>query len=263
MKNKTINNKAYFERMLKQLEDRKRKAVPGTLHIAKRDGFTEYYQYTRSDGRKTRKYLGVKPNDLIRKLATQAYDKKLEKFIKNKLKRLNSNRSEYKMKSIDEVFYSFNDSWQSLITPIIPTKSQKIQIWQNTPYTKKQFRTDDRSKIYTRRGERVRSKSEKILADMFYAAGIAYKYECPLVLAGGNVIHPDFTFLDPKTGREIYWEHFGMMGDPEYRARAFQRIDTYQKNGIILGLNLIVTFESSGNNLDLETAERLMKERLI
>lgn len=51
--------------------------------------------------------------------------------------------------------------------------------------------------------ERVRSKSEKILADYFYRRKIPYKYECPLTLKGVGTVYPDFTFLSPKTKKKF------------------------------------------------------------
>lgn len=48
-----------------------------------------------------------------------------------------------------------------------------------TEYKGKEL-NDDTMEIYTQKGERVRSKSEKILADYFYYNNISYKYECPL-----------------------------------------------------------------------------------
>ena len=63
----------------------------------------------------------------------------------------------------------------------------------------------------TEKGERVRSKSEKILADYFYRNNILYQYEKPLYLKGYGTIYTDFTFLSKKTRKEIYWEHEGIV----------------------------------------------------
>ena len=117
--------------------------------------------------------------------------------------------------------------------------------------------------ITTAKGERVRSKSEKILADYFYHAGITYKYECPLILKGFGTVYPDFTFLSPGTGEEIYWEHDGRMDDPEYARNAIRKIETYEKNGIFPGKNLILTFETSRDVLDMNIVQKLVREYLI
>ena len=52
------------------------------------------------------------------------------------------------------------------------------------------------TEYYTIKGERVRSKSEKIIADELYRYQIPYKYEFPLTLATHNrniQLYPDFT----------------------------------------------------------------------
>ena len=104
--------------------------------------------------------------------------------------------------------------------------------------------------ILTEKGEQVRSKSEKILADYFYRKNILYKYEKPLYLRGYGMVYPDFTFLSSKTGQEIYWEHEGMMDKPEYARSAIRKIESYQKNGIYIGEKLILTFETEQNILN-------------
>ena len=115
----------------------------------------------------------------------------------------------------------------------------------------------------TNRGERVRSKSEKILADYFFQKGIIYKYECPLYLKSIGVVHPDFTFLSRKTRQEIYWEHDGRMDDPIYAQNAVRKIQAYEKNGIYPGERLILTFETTKNVLDMELVEKLVSRYLM
>lgn len=110
--------------------------------------------------------------------------------------------------------------------------------------------------IMTNSGIRVRSKSEKILADYFDSLGIKYKYECPLYLKGYGTVYPDFTFLS-RMGKEIYWEHEGMMDNPDYAKAAVQKIETYEKNGIFPGENLILTFETTASIINTELVKEL------
>lgn len=58
------------------------------------------------------------------------------------------------------------------------------------------------------------------------------------------MIHPDFTILDLKNRREIYWEHRGMMDDEEYARNTVVRIKMMMKNGIVIGKNLIISEET-------------------
>ena len=64
-----------------------------------------------------------------------------------------------------------------------PVWDQILQAWLSEKYEGKQFREGE-PVILTDRGERVRSKSEKIIADYLFRKGIPYKYEKPLYLKG-------------------------------------------------------------------------------
>lgn len=97
---------------------------------------------------------------------------------------------------------------RKLIRPVEPTWEQQLAEWISEEYKGKGFR-EDMPVILSEKGERVRSKSEKILADYFYRNQIPYKYERPLYLKNFGTVHPDFTFLSRKTRQEIYWEHDG------------------------------------------------------
>lgn len=110
----------------------------------------------------------------------------------------------------------------------------------------------------TERGELVRSKSEKIIADKLFLKNIPYKYEAALQL-GGRVIFPDFTILKMETREEVYLEHFGMMDDPEYCKKALDKIEEYESQGVYLGEKLFVTFESSAKPISVNQVNDLIK----
>ena len=110
------------------------------------------------------------------------------------------------------------------------------------------------------RGEFVRSKSEKIIADYLYSKGIPYKYERATTLPGGQLIYADFTVLNVRIGQEFILEHFGMMDNPEYAAGAVRKVNTYIKNGYFLGEKLIVLFESSQFPLNQEVLEIIVRK---
>ena len=116
--------------------------------------------------------------------------------------------------------------------------------------------------IFTYQGERVRSKSEKIIADALYRKQVAYKYECPLIINGLGKVYPDFTILNVQQRKEIYWEHFGMMDNTAYCEKAVYKINCYQKAGFYIGEQLILTFETAKNPLDTELVEHLIMKQL-
>ena len=75
-------------------------------------------------------------------------------------------------------------------------------------------------------------------------------------------MHPDFTFLSPKTRQEIYWEHDGRMDEPAYAQQAVRKIQAYEENGIYPGERLILTFETEKCVLSTTMIEKLVTKYL-
>lgn len=92
--------------------------------------------------------------------------------------------------------------------------------------------------------------------------GIPFRYEAALWL-DDKVYYPDFTILHQETAKIIYWEHFGLMDSPSYRSKAFEKMETYIKNGIFPMDNLLMTYEFGENPLDIEWVDALIRYYLI
>lgn len=88
--------------------------------------------------------------------------------------------------------------------------------------------------------------------------GIPFRYECELQL-GEITVYPDFTIMDPKTGKIYYWEHFGMIDDPSYARSAMIKIQSYIANRIYPTIQLIMTYETKMNPLDTESIEKTIQ----
>lgn len=93
--------------------------------------------------------------------------------------------------------------------------------------------------------------------------GIPYKYECPITIRNGENLYPDFTILDVKRRRVVYWEHLGRMGDMSYVSRNIWKLDEYKKVGVLLGINLFVTFESGTSPLGTNEILRVINEIIL
>ena len=141
------------------------------------------------------------------------------------------------------------------------TDEEYVRKWQEEIYQGKLF-YEDTPELYTLKDERVRSKSELIIADMLSNKEIPYKYECPLRLSGGVKVYPDFTVLNIKKREEMYWEHLGMMDDPEYVESAIRKIITYEQNGIYLGEKLILTYETRKQPISQKDVKRIIEHYL-
>lgn len=58
------------------------------------------------------------------------------------------------------------------------------------------------------------------------------------------------------------WEHLGMMDDPNYVDMAIKKINTYEQNDILLGKNLILTYETKKNPLNSKTIKLIIQHYL-
>ena len=160
----------------------------------------------------------------------------------------------------EDIYEQLKSERQKLVKPIVLTDEQFKQRWQDQPYPRKPI-SDEVPFFETMRGERVRSKSEVIIADRLYLKKIPYKYECPLIV-DGKIIHPDFTILDDRNRRELYLEHLGMLSDPIYLTRAIRKVNEYNRSGFCLGSRLLVTMESSDDTIDIKATEIMILNAL-
>lgn len=204
----------------------------------------------------------VLDKELPKRLAQKGYNKAVVKKGEARLKQIKRITKNYSDDEIEKIYTSMNKARQLLVTPIEPTWDQLLTKWYEEEYQGKEFK-EGTPLILTEKGERVRSKSEKILADYFYRKNILYKYEKPLHLKGYGTVYPDFTFLSKKTYQEIYWEHEGMMDKQDYTRAAVRKIELYQINHIYPGDRLIITFETEQNVLNSKIIENLIEKYLI
>ena len=93
---------------------------------------------------------------------------------------------------------------------------------------------EDRLIHRTKRGDLVRSKSEVIIANELLTQGVdRYEYEVPLLLPNGETRYPDFTIVDDDTGARYYWEHLGLLHNPDYLVRWKRKLAAYRAGKIL------------------------------
>lgn len=107
----------------------------------------------------------------------------MRNLVKKRLEQLRRLLKDYDDNEIEQLYTKEHPERQKLIQPVRPTWEQRLNEWEKEAYKGKAF-AENIPVIQTAKGERVRSKSEKILADYFYHAGISYKYEHPIFLKG-------------------------------------------------------------------------------
>ena len=240
------------------------KAPLGRIRIAQRRGHPNYYHVTERGSLKG-KYIPKKQLHLATQLAQKDYDTQLINLLQTEITALqNYLRGTRNGMSIQKLYTSFCPSRRALIHPVTLPDEQYAAQWQAVQYKGLPFEQD--APVHTTvRDERVRSKSEVIIADALLRHGIPYRYEFPLKLNKGRqtlTFYPDFLCLNIRTRQEFLWEHFGMMDDPAYAQKATAKLRLYEENGILPGRNLLLTMETQTEPLSTRAVEKIISEFL-
>ncbi len=236
-------------------------APQGTLRICGENERAQYYHRMNaedSDG----KYIGRNNRALAMQLAQKRYNEKVLISVQKELRAIEKYMIIMPETCAEDIYEKLHEARKKLIVPIRETDEQYIEEWQNRPYTGKLFE-EGTPEIYTERGERVRSKSEVIIADLLNKEGIPYRYECPLKIAGRGMFYPDFTVLNVKRRKEIYWEHLGLMDEPSYVEKALHKISIFEENGIMPKDNLILTFETKNIPLNRKVIKGMIDKYIL
>ena len=248
-----------LEDIARRTSERLRTAPKGFLRISNRKTKTEYYYKGVEERNRNGRYIRKGESELAQRLAQRDYDVQVLETAQKRIKSIEGFLKNYEQTDLGEIYRKTNPYRQALIEAEVIPDEEYIRQWQAVEYEGKPF-AEDGPEFITERGERVRSKSEKIIADKLYSLGIPYRYEYPLVLQGNIKIYPDFTILRMPEREEVYLEHFGMMDDSGYVNNVMIKLNTYQKNEIYIGVNLFITHETSRNPLNTKMLDKLMRK---
>ena len=254
----------FVERMIKAAEYDAKNDSGISLIIGNRNGNTEWF--TRK-GNEARHYLSKTEEDLARQLAQVAYAKDflkvavIERRILADLCDKGLSRSAAVMYAhLAEPYARLSDMRKKLVHAYVLPVEEFVHQWENTAYQGKSFMPDT-PLIFTEKGERVRSKSEKLIADKLLLLGVPYRYEYPVHLKRGALIHADFCLLDTKERTEVIHEHFGLMDHADYSNSVIWKISQYENNGFRMGDRLLCTFESGDQVLNVKDFEKVIRDR--
>ena len=239
------------------------KVPPGKIHVSRTLHGVQYYLRKDASDR-TGSYIRKTETAVIKQYLQKAYDEKILKIITAELQGLQIllKKAENAVNQVRKAYSAFPDEVKKLIRPIDISDEDYVRGWMEETYVGKAI-PDYLTFWETKRKERVRSKSELNIANALADKGIPYKYECPLQLSNGATVYPDFTVLDVKRRRVLYWEHRGMMDDKEYARGAVLRLKELTREGFFIGEELIITEETSANPLGTDEIDAVIRQFLL
>lgn len=161
-----------LERIAEAAEADLKNAPPGILRIIKNNNTDQYYW--RTDTKDTKgTYIRKSEEKLIKALAQKDYAQKvrgiLEPIIRKRRRMLSQIEKIPAEKQLLELYNQLSSARQKLITPYIYDDEAFVKQWEHEKKTLKETAGAELgTEIFTEKGECVRSKSEKILADKLY-----------------------------------------------------------------------------------------------
>lgn len=236
-----------------------KKDDPLQIKLCKKKTGYQYYKVNK-DGQRV--YIKKRDWDKVRKAFQRDYYEEVRKALLTQKYRLERFLKLYDLSSISQVFDNLCDARKNMVSPIIDTDENYLEQWfKDHPGNMNTF--PEEGTFITDNGEYVRSKSEKILADLFLKLGVPYVYEPRIVLSSGLSAYPDFVLLNLRTRKTYYWEHLGLISDDSYSSKALLKIYAYEKEDIILGENFIISMETPDAPLDVKRIKEKVEKYLM
>ena len=246
-----------LQQLSEQLEKSIAEAPDGALQIT--GGRTQQY-YRHLNGEKS--YLGHAQADTIPALAQKRYDEKLLKETEAYIAHLEKLLAKKVPADPDTLFDRLPESRQNMVVPYYLSDETFVEWWETLEYEGLSFR-EGQVEHFTSKGERVRSKSEVLIANRLSERGILYHYEYPVFLEHKGIVYPDFSVVNLRTRKVYYWEHLGMEDDPKYAVDNMAKLRAYQRDGIFPGDALLLTHETMKEPLTIKMIDEIIERYLV
>ena len=240
-----FEQKEEIERLIRAVTKQKEEytGLPeGTIKVSPSGGRPQYF--LRKERTAKAEYVPTKERELIAKLIKKEYAIRSLRELEEMKKCLQKFLDKYHPKALQRQYANLCEGRKVFVTPIELTDEMYVEKWFSE-HLGEQNPFPEQGKYETEQGEYVRSKSEKILADTFYKMKVPYRYEAQLNLGLGRYVYPDFTCLNVRKRKTIYWEHLGLLNVDAYASKNHEKLALYEQNGILLGDNLMISFETA------------------
>ncbi len=233
----------------------------GRLRLSGSSDYRQYYNVIPGSS-KSGEYIKSENKNVAALLAQKDYNRHFLRFAQKELAALEKLEGLLIPCKTDSAFTELCKDRKGLIKPYIEPDEVYLGSWLSQSFQTNRYHEE--YKVYsTKRGEKVRSKSEAIIANIIYDLKIPYHYEKPLKLKDGMIAYPDFTLLDLGRRKEKYWEHFGLITQKDYLENALNKLDYYGRSDIYTGDNLIITFETEEHPLNADTITSMLRKLFL
>ena len=177
-----------LRKIIKKTESSVKRAPDGILKYGRRKNTFEYYWKGPRAGRYS--YIPKKNRKFAAALAQKGYDEKVLRLARQEVELISKLIKTCEADAIDGAYDNCPEGRKLLIEPVRPSDDEFREEWNKQPSCLLGFGEND-PEFYTKRGERVRSKSEVLIANTLYGYGVDYLFECEIRLPGYGTANPD------------------------------------------------------------------------
>ncbi|MGX8774077.1 MAG: hypothetical protein ACSW8G_03355 [Bacillota bacterium] len=265
---------SYYDNLTKMYKSMLSNSPPGSLISQKNRDKEQFLRLYSENGRRIRQGIN-RDEEMIRALARKEFARKSLQVLEPNVQVLQQALADVKPFNPDEILRSMGKGYVSLpekyffdrnqlaidlkMDDEIKARIERHRDWGNRPYEQSDFMTEFKRHT-TSRGLKVRSKSEALICECCYKFNLPFRYE-QVHLIGDKLIAPDLTFED--YWRDFFfWEHLGMMDNPEYAERNFKKLERYYDAGLVPGDNLILSFDRRGE-MDMRIIDDIIRNQVI
>ena len=201
----------------------------GEIQVHRR-GSKQWYglRFLDSSGQMKEQYISIKNDKTIISLLKKRYYKRLLPLLEDERAALSYFYTHCHTDEKVLLYRQLPEEHRLRIEPLESDIEMIARQWEKEKYESNQYPFPE--VFYTTStGRKLRSRAEFIIATTLEKYQLPMRCEEKLELFPGKYVYPDFSVMSPS-GHIYNIEFFGMMGNPEYAKRAFQKIQLYHKS---------------------------------
>ena len=252
----------YLARQIGRMEQILKASPEGKLYLKKYKNKIIYTKYApMPDGTFKETYLN-KGHPELAALANKKYAEKALADLYSEKRLVDKAIAFYQRSRQLDQFIDLHPEILDLISPVLRPLDQFAREWMEKPYQRSKKHPEDLKYPTVVPDLLVRSKAEADLVSRFFHFGVPFHYE-EIQTINQEELAIDFTLLNVRAGRKLYWDHRGMADDPDYLRKTHYCEKLYLEAGIIPWVNMIVTAETKDSPLDIQWVDQLIGYYLL
>ena len=224
----------------------------------------KYYRFNEKKGDAyNRKYIGKADSEAFQNLFEASYNATLLELETNNLKVLCKTRDQYTEPTVEAVKSKMSKCVSDIpVCGMFDKQLNELNKWAHEDYARNTHNYGD-TEIYDEEGERMRSKSECLVSNIYINAGVPKRHDAVIDLddmcGGRKMKSPDF-LIRCLDGKYIIHEHAGLLTNENYFEDFVDKVRMYFYNGFILGDNLFYTFDDKDGGINTSLVKEIVEK---